>query len=140
MSSSDTSSADVSSQNENITAGTVESETIGDGESKTVTKMSLKQLQAIEFLSKIETALDNYLKAEQFSDCKEVQNVIKNLAIVLKNGEKETQQCVIEMLNKDDNKVLFILKKVAFGLFKGIYICIIVYAVYIHMHHLPNLQ
>ena len=123
MSSNDTSSADISSQNENITAGTVESKTIGDGESKTVTEMSLKQLQAIEFLSKIETALENYLKAEQFSDCKEVQNVIKNLAIILKNGEKETKQCVMEVLNKDDNRVLFILKKVASGLFKGSYVC-----------------
>ena len=122
MSSNDTSSADISSQNENITAGTVESKTIGDGESKTVTEMSLKQLQAIEFLSKIETALENYLKAEQFSDCKEVQNVIKNLAIILKNGEKETKQCVMEVLNKDDNRILFILKKVASGLFKGMYV------------------
>ena len=121
MSSSDTNSANIS-QNGSSTASTVESETIGDGKSKTVTEMSLKQLQAIEFLSKIETALENYLKAEQVSDCKEVQNVIKNLAIILKNGEKEIQQCVIEMLNKDDNKVLLLLKNVAFGLFKGMYV------------------
>ena len=117
MSSSSTNNAEISAycQNANNTASTIES----DGKSKTVTEMSLKQLQAITFLSKIETALENCLKVEQLSDCKELQNVIKDLAIVLKNGEKETQQCVVEMLNKDDNKVLFLLNKVAFGLFKG---------------------
>ena len=59
------------------------------------------------------------MKEEHLSNCKELQNFIKSLAIVLKNGEKETKEYVIEALNKDDNKVLLLLDKIAFCLFKG---------------------
>ena len=85
-----------------------------------ITEMSLKQLQAITFLNKTETALEKCLNEEKFSDYKEIQNAIKNLAIILKNGEEETKQCVIDTLNKDGNKVLFLLQKSAVDLFNGI--------------------
>ena len=88
--------------------------------------MSIKQLQALIFLGKVEGTLENYLKEDQSFDYKVSQNIIKDLAIALKTGEKETQQFVEEMLNKDDNKILFLLARVSFSLFKGIirtYIC-----------------
>ena len=123
MNTSSTNSAEISTaqngSNISAMANIVETET----SSNDITEMSPKQLQAITFLSKTEAALENCLKQEQISDCTELQNVVKNLAIVLKNGEKETQQFVEETLNKDDNKVLFLLQKAAFSLFKGMSMC-----------------
>ena len=101
------------------TTGSSDNESFSNNENKNITEMSPKQLQAVTFVSKIEVALENCLKEEHLSDCKELQNFIKNLAIVLKNGEKETKEYVIEALNKDDNKVLLLLDKIAFRLFKG---------------------
>lgn len=113
-------SADCQNGNDSVaTASSHENVASSNDEDKSVPEMSIKQLQAITFLTKTETALENCLKEEQLSDCKELQNVIKNLAIVLKNGERETKQCVVETLNKEDNKILSLLQKVAFDLFKG---------------------
>ena len=116
MSSVNTSGTEISTdcQNRNDTTATTSS--------SDVMEMSPKQLQVITFLSKTEMVLENCLKEEQSSDYKELQNIIKNLAIILKNGEKETKQYVKEALNKDDNKILFLLDKIAFHLFKGMYI------------------
>ena len=112
----------------------VETEISSDNKSKDVTEMSLKQLQVITFLSKIEGTLKNYLKEEQSFDYKVLQNVIKDLAVILKTGEKETQQFVEEMLNKDDNKILSLLVRASFSLFKGI----LRTYMYLHMYMCTN--
>lgn len=124
MSSINTNSTEISADRQNrndttATTGLSDSKTPSNDENISVTEMSPKKLQAVTFLSKTEVALENYLKEKHLSDCKELQNVIKNLAIVLKNGEEETKEYVIETLNKVDNKVLFLLDKIAFHLFKG---------------------
>ena len=124
MSSINTNGTEISAdcQNKSDTTATTsssDSTTSSNDENKSVTEISPKQLQAITFLSKTEVALENCLKEKHLSDCKELQSVIKNLAIVLKNGEKETKKYMIETLNKDDNKVIFLLDKIAFHLFKG---------------------
>ena len=115
-------------QDGNHKINTVEAEISSDNERKAVTEMSLKQLQAVTFLSKVEGTLENYLKEDQYFDYNVLQNDIKDLAIVLKTGEKETQQFVEEILNKDDNKILFLLARVSFSLFKGIILT------YVRMH------
>ena len=81
--------------------------------------MSLKQLQADTLLNETETTLEKYLKEKEFSNHKELQNIIKNLAVILTNGEEETKHYILTTLNKDDNKVLFMLQKLAVGLFDG---------------------
>ena len=100
-------------------ANTVETKTSSNNKNTSVIEISLKQLQVMTFLSKIEEALENYLENEQSFDYEVLQNVIKDLAIALKTGEKETQQFVKEILNKDDNKMVFLLEKTSFSLFKG---------------------
>ena len=84
-----------------------------------LTVMSLKQLQADTLLNETETTLEKYLKEKEFSNHKELQNIIKNLAVILTNGEEETKHYILTTLNKDDNKVLFMLQKLAVGLFDG---------------------
>ena len=124
MSSINTNGTEISADRQNrddaiATTSLSDNESFSNNENKSITEMSSKQLQAITFVSKTNVALENCLKQEHLSDCKELQNVIKNLAIVLKNGEKETKENVIEALNKDDNKILLLLDKIAFRLFKG---------------------
>ena len=116
----DTSDISVGCQDrKDIVSESDESKNLDDSKTTNVTEMSSKQLQIITFLSKTETDLEKFLKEERFSDCIEVQNVIKNLAIILKTGDKETKQCALETLDKDDNNLLFLLEKLTISLFKG---------------------
>ena len=83
----DTSDISVGCQDrKDIVSESDESKNLDDSKTTNVTEMSSKQLQIITFLSKTETDLEKFLKGERFSDCVEVQNVIKNLAIILKTG------------------------------------------------------
>lgn len=122
MSSTSTNDTKVSTNRQNecsTVTYSIESKNPSRDKKEDITTMSPKQLQASALLNETEIVLEKHIKEKQFSDYKELQNVIKNLAIILTNGEEEIKHCILTTLNKVDNKVLFMLQELAVGLFDG---------------------
>ena len=122
MSSTSTNDTKVSTNHQNecsTVASSIENKNPSGDKREDITTISPKQLQANALLNEIEIVLEEHIKEKQFSDYKELQNVIKNLAVILTNGEEETKHYILTTLNKVDNKVLFMLQELAVGLFDG---------------------
>ena len=97
---------------------------------------SEKLQQVIIFLRKTEAAIEQYLnKKGSTADNDELQTTVKNLAIVLKSGDKDQSEYLLELMKKSNEKMMQLLSKLAFQLFKS---KIVMYIQHEHNNHMDK--
>ena len=106
----------MSTDNTNTNQGTQDAKPSHEQDHPTSDKLQ----QVIIFLRKTEAAIEQYLnKKGCTADNEELQTTVKNLAIVLKRGDKDQSEYLLELMKKSNEKMMQLLSKLAFQLFKS---------------------
>ena len=82
---------------------------------------SHKLQQVVIFLKNTEEVIEQYLNKKNISndDNEILQSTVKNLAVVLKSGDEDQIGYLLELMENSDDKMMQLLSKLVFQLFKG---------------------
>jgi len=80
----------------------------------------LKLKGVVIYLRNTEACIEQYLNKKEYrGNDEELQTTIKNLAIILKSGDEDQSEYLLQLMKKSDEKMMQLLSKLAFQLFKS---------------------